>query len=80
VTPGDKVDLGRIDTRSTDGAPGDKSEVQAASASVHDDLAGLQERLYAEGAQSLLVVLQALDAGGKDGTIKHVFGGFNPAR
>ena len=38
----------------------------------------LQERLYAEGKQSLLIVLQAMDAGGKDGTIKHVFGGVNP--
>ena len=40
---------------------------------------GLQERLYAEGKQSLLVVLQAIDAGGKDGTIKHVFRRLNPA-
>ena len=38
----------------------------------------LQERLYAESAQSLLVVLQAMDAGGKDGTIRHVFRGLNP--
>ena len=38
----------------------------------------LQERLYAENQQGLLVVLQAMDTGGKDGTIKHVFGGVNP--
>ena len=38
----------------------------------------LQERLYAENRQGLLVVLQAMDTGGKDGTIKHVFGGVNP--
>ncbi len=38
----------------------------------------LQERLYAEHQRSLLVVLQAMDTGGKDGTIKHVFGGLNP--
>jgi PPK2 family polyphosphate:nucleotide phosphotransferase len=38
----------------------------------------LQERLYAEGQQSLLIVLQAMDAGGKDGTIKRVFEGVNP--
>ena len=38
----------------------------------------LQERLYAEDRRSLLVVLQAIDTGGKDGTIKHVFGGVNP--
>jgi PPK2 family polyphosphate:nucleotide phosphotransferase len=38
----------------------------------------LQEVLFAQGTQSLLIVLQAMDAGGKDGTIKHVFRGINP--
>ncbi len=38
----------------------------------------LQERMYAESKQSLLVVLQAMDAGGKDSTIRKVFGGLNP--
>ena len=38
----------------------------------------LQERLYAENERGLLVVLQAMDTGGKDGTIKHVFEGINP--
>lgn len=41
-------------------------------------LAELQERFYAEGKHSLLVVLQGLDASGKDGTIKHVMSGVNP--
>lgn len=41
-------------------------------------MADLQERLYAEGQQSLLIVLQAMDAGGKDSTIKHVFDTVNP--
>ncbi|MDF5719060.1 MAG: polyphosphate kinase 2 family protein [Rhizonema sp. PD37] len=41
-------------------------------------LQNLQERLYAEHQRSLLIVLQATDTGGKDGTIKHVFGGLNP--
>ncbi|MFW5691509.1 MAG: polyphosphate kinase 2 family protein [Chloroflexota bacterium] len=39
----------------------------------------LQERLYAEGKQSLLVVFQAMDTGGKDSTIRRVFEGVNPA-
>jgi PPK2 family polyphosphate:nucleotide phosphotransferase len=43
-----------------------------------DQLADLQERLYAEGRHALLVVFQALDAAGKDGTIRHVFDGVNP--
>lgn len=38
----------------------------------------LQELLYADGSQSLLIVLQAMDAGGKDGTIEKVFDGVNP--
>ena len=38
----------------------------------------LQERLYAEGKRSLLIILQALDTGGKDGTIRHVMRGINP--
>ena len=38
----------------------------------------LQEKLYADGSQSLLVVLQAMDAAGKDSLIENVFGGVNP--
>ncbi|WP_326984883.1 polyphosphate kinase 2 family protein [Chryseobacterium sp. MYb264] len=43
-----------------------------------EKLRELQERLYADGSQSLLVVLQAMDAAGKDSLIEHVFGGVNP--
>jgi PPK2 family polyphosphate:nucleotide phosphotransferase len=38
----------------------------------------LQERLYAQGTQSLLIILQAMDTGGKDGTVRHVMRGVNP--
>jgi len=79
VEPGSTVQLATVDTDSTDGAPGSKKETEAAFDDLHQELAGLQERLYAEDRRSLLVVLQAIDAGGKDGTIKHVFGGLNPA-
>ncbi len=41
-------------------------------------MADLQERLYSENRHALLVVLQAMDAAGKDGTIKHVMTGLNP--
>lgn len=41
---------------------------------LHD----LQEKLYADGSKSLLIVLQAMDAAGKDSLIEHVFGGVNP--
>jgi len=42
------------------------------------ELAGAQELLYATGAYAVLVILQGLDAAGKDGTIKHVMAGVNP--
>nr|WP_314497689.1 polyphosphate kinase 2 family protein [uncultured Chryseobacterium sp.] len=43
-----------------------------------EKLRKLQEKLYADGSKSLLVVLQAMDAAGKDSLIEHVFGGVNP--
>lgn len=45
---------------------------------IQKHLDELQFQLYAEHRQSLLIILQALDAGGKDGTIRHVFGPLNP--
>jgi PPK2 family polyphosphate:nucleotide phosphotransferase len=47
-------------------------------AKQRDRIAALQERLYAERGQGLLVVLQAMDTGGKDGAIRGVFQGVNP--
>ncbi|NLD03699.1 MAG: polyphosphate kinase 2 family protein, partial [Clostridiales bacterium] len=41
-------------------------------------MAALQEKLYAQNRHGLLIVLQAMDAAGKDGTIKHVMSGLNP--
>jgi polyphosphate kinase 2 (PPK2 family) len=41
-------------------------------------MAGLQERLYAQDRWSVLLIFQAMDAAGKDGTIKHVMSGVNP--
>src|SRR5215218_5140158 len=46
---------------------------------LHEEIADLQERLYAEERRSLLIVLQGIDAAGKDGTVKHVLRGTNPA-
>jgi polyphosphate kinase 2 (PPK2 family) len=46
--------------------------------SFKHELASAQELLYASDTYSLLVILQALDAAGKDGTIKHVMSGVNP--
>jgi PPK2 family polyphosphate:nucleotide phosphotransferase len=55
-----------------------KDEVEDLLDRNKDRLRELQKVLWAEGKHALLIVLQAMDAGGKDGTIKHVFRGVNP--
>lgn len=78
VEPGAEVDLATLDPRSTGGSPGKERAVKAFDGFA-ERLAGLQERLWAEHSRSVLVVLQAIDAGGKDGAVKHLFRGLNPA-
>jgi len=60
--------------------PGVKSRKKADASVVTDgeQLAGLQERLWAEQARTILLVLQGIDTSGKDGTIDHVIGLVNP--
>lgn len=74
VAPDTKVKLAKIDPDETGSIEG-KGDAKKALKVERKRLRLLQERLYAEGQQSLLVVLQATDTGGKDGTIEHVFGG-----
>src|SRR3712207_9526119 len=78
VPAGEVVSLAKRDPASTEGGPSEKKQANSEIKDLRKELAGLQERLWAEDRRSLLVVLQALDAGGKDGTIKHVFRGVNP--
>ena len=56
----------------------DRDQAEAEFKLLRRELIELQRRLYAEGKQKLLVVFQAMDAGGKDGTIRNVFRGVNP--
>ncbi|MEM7332882.1 MAG: polyphosphate kinase 2 family protein [Chloroflexota bacterium] len=56
----------------------DREQAEKAFKNGRKQLAELQRRLYAEGKQKLLIVFQAMDAGGKDGTIRKVFSGVNP--
>ncbi len=77
VKPGGKVDLPKFDTGKTKGVK-DKSQGKEILRENCKRLDELQYLLYAENKRSLLVVLQAMDAGGKDGTIRHVFGPINP--
>ena len=78
VTPGRKVRLDRVDPGDTGGFR-DRDDAEALLKKDLARLAVLQERLYAENARALLVVFQAMDTGGKDGAIRHVFTGVNPA-
>jgi PPK2 family polyphosphate:nucleotide phosphotransferase len=78
VAPGGKLDLSTIDPSSTPGWEGDKGAAVARLGELKDALADFQQRLWAEKKRSVLVVLQALDAGGKDGLIRKVFTAFNP--
>ena len=77
VRPGHAAELAQRDPRDTLGLA-DKDEGKAELEALHEELSSLQERLYAEGRRSVLLVLQGLDASGKDGTIRHVFTGVNP--
>ncbi len=77
VVPGEKFHL--KDRRADDtSAFADKAECKAATHENLGLLRELQRKLYAGSKHALLVVLQATDTGGKDGTIKSVFGGVNP--
>ena len=78
VNPGERVDLSDWDSNETREFFGGKSEAKDRLDELNDELEELQELLYAEHKHKVLVVLQAMDTGGKDGTIRHVFDGVNP--
>lgn len=73
---GEPVNLSQYDTRYH--GDWDKDEAKAETDRLQERLHELQEMLYAQREQSLLIVFQAMDAGGKDSTIEHVFRGINP--
>lgn len=77
VKPDANVDLSKVNPNSTAGF---KSKKQALAKLQENTklLTELQYKLYAESKQSVLIVLQAMDAAGKDGTINHVMAPMNP--
>jgi len=77
VKPGKKVNLKDHDPGYTNGLS-DKKEAKKALEEDRVALAEAQELLWASGQQALLIIFQALDAAGKDSTIKHVMSGVNP--
>ena len=76
VKPGSKVNLAKLDADETYGW--DKAAAGRAAAKFDALLADLQDKLWAQGKAGMLVVLQGIDASGKDGTIRRVMTAFNP--
>ena len=77
VDDGKRFRLQQVDPRDTAGLK-DKKRAKEALALGIEHLAEAQEKLYAQDRWSVLLIFQAMDAAGKDGTIKHVMSGINP--
>jgi PPK2 family polyphosphate:nucleotide phosphotransferase len=71
-----KIKLSEISTRAPKDL--DKEKTKKKTQDILDELDDLQNLLYAEGKHSLLIVIQGMDASGKDGVIRNVFGKLNP--
>jgi PPK2 family polyphosphate:nucleotide phosphotransferase len=78
IKPNSKIDLSQHDPEDTSAFDGDKRDGLKRLAKLNERLADLQRVLYAEGKHKLLIVLQAMDTGGKDGTMRDVFKGVSP--
>ena len=78
VKPNTKIKLSNWDPNTTAGFKGGKEEGLTALEKLNSKLEALQELLYAEHNHKVLVILQAMDTGGKDGAIRRVFDRVNP--
>jgi PPK2 family polyphosphate:nucleotide phosphotransferase len=79
VRPGVKVNLAQIDAAdSAEGIADLKKKGEKRFEKLRDELQSLQKVLYAQGKHRILIVLQAMDTGGKDGCVKHVFSRVDP--
>lgn len=80
VSPGDAPTLSTRPTRDGDGVETDKARAgDELLPALREQIERLQQRLYAEDARSVLLVLQGTDTSGKDGTIRAVLGGVTPS-
>ncbi len=77
IGKGSHFKLKDIDPADTGKLKSDKHAEELLAESVKQ-MSDLQDKLYAQGEWSLLLIFQAMDAAGKDGTIKHVMSGINP--
>lgn len=79
VKPGAKLDFGKIDAGEKALFHGpDRLDFEPQFDELQDELQDLQKKLYAQNKHRILVVMQAMDTGGKDGCIKHVFSRIDP--
>lgn len=78
VKSGEPIDLDDFDPDDHSGFSGDKQDAVAHLATLNQELEGLQELLYAQRKNKLLIILQGMDTSGKDGVIRNVFDGVNP--
>ena len=77
VKPNIKIDLSKVPTGFTNDYQSKEEAADTLKKNIKK-MISLQDRLYAENKYSLLLIFQAMDAAGKDGTIKHVMSGLNP--
>lgn len=75
---GEKIDLKSFDPDDTSWLPDGLDHVSSELKKMRKKLIKLQQLLYAQNKNKLLIVLQAMDSGGKDGTIRSIFKGVNP--
>lgn len=77
IKPDTKIDLAKFDTGNTGGLKS-KDDAKDLLQKNIETMTELQDKLYAMDRYSLLIIFQAMDAAGKDSTIKHVMSGLNP--
>jgi len=78
IQPGDKLDLASRETGESSLFDGNKADSQVMLSSLCEEFEALQKVLYAQSKHRVLVVLQAMDTGGKDGLVKSVFSCVDP--
>ena len=77
LTPNKSIRISDLPTEA-DEFHSNREEAEREFAELREEFIALQYKMYADGRHKLLVILQAMDGGGKDGTIRHVFKGVNP--
>ncbi len=75
--PGSEISLSKFSTKDTSGIKSKEDAKELLDKNI-EKMIELQDRLYASDKYSLLLIFQAMDAAGKDSTIKHVMSGLNP--